>query len=336
MVSRLNVGGATSHLATKDLLELIGEQRPQEPTFVRRRRFHQSWYRAEILELPHYGSTEARPARPCGSVLTDSDAKMGNNFTSDAARKLYLQRRTEGWGLEPIRCTKYLTSSQALSLNLFGPLIEDKTWAARSLSLVLGRTDIDVVHHIWIEYAPARRSKFLNDMTRLDAVVLLETNSGEELLAIEVKYADRFSSRRVSIDRAPYRKLATDTELWQDPGEVFATQSVNQLVRCHALAAALSIDWLEQTRQPTLLVLHHREDNNSHLTVDRYKSHLTKANLCQEASLDDFVRALAAASETDEQRSLVSAIHLRYLAEKQSEAAWQAWNSIAVNAHRAT
>lgn len=335
MVSRLNVGGATAHLATKELLKIIGEQRPQEPAFARRRRFHQSWYRAAILELPDYGSTEARPPRPCGSILTDNDAKMGNNFTSDAAKTIYLQRRTEGWGLEPIRCTKYLTSSQALSLNLFGPLIEDKRWAARSLSLALGRTDINVVRHIWIEYAPARRSKFLNDMTRLDAVVLLETNSGEELLAIEVKYTDRFSSRRVSIDRAPYRQLANDTELWQNPDEVFASQPVNQLVRCHGLAAALSIEWLGQTRQPTFLVLHHREDNKSRLTVDRYKSHLTKADLCQEASLDDFVMALAAASETEEQRSLVSAIHCRYLAEEQSEAAWQDWNGMAVNAHHA-
>ncbi|GAA1795887.1 hypothetical protein GCM10009713_02290 [Brevibacterium celere] len=237
--------------------------------------------------------------------------------------------------MEPIRCTKYLTSSQALTLNLFGPLTEDKGWAARSLSLALGRTDINTVRRIWIEFAPSRRSKFLNDMTRIDAVVLLETSSGEEILAIEVKYADRFSSRRVRIDRAPYRQLASETGLWQEPSEAFASQPVNQLVRCHGLAAALSIEWLGQTREPTLLVLHHREDNSSRLVIDRYKGHLAKSHLCREANLDEFVGALAATSETDGQRSLVHAIQARYVAEEQSEAAWQTWKGIAVSARHA-
>lgn len=328
----MNISGEPS----RQILELIGEQRPQEPGFVRRRRFHQSWYRAAVLGLPAYGSTEGRYPRPCGSILTDADAMLGNNFTSDAARRLYEQRRTEGWGVEPIRCTKYLTSSQALTLNLFGLLTEDKKWAAKSLSLALGRTDINTVQRIWVEFAPKQRSKYLNDMTRIDAVVLLGTVAGEEILAIEVKYADRFNSRRVSIDRAPYRQLASEVALWREPNELFASQSINQLVRCHALAAALTRDWLGYTREPTLLVLHHREDSNSRSVINNYKDHLAKPNLCRETNLDEFVTALAAASETDGQRSLVHALHARYVAEEDSETAWQSWEAAHLRARRSS
>ncbi|WP_420852702.1 hypothetical protein [Saccharomonospora piscinae] len=46
-------------------------------------------------------------------MLTDADASLGSNFASNAARRLYERRRTEGWGVEPIRCTNHLTFSQA-------------------------------------------------------------------------------------------------------------------------------------------------------------------------------------------------------------------------------
>lgn len=318
------------------LLALIGEQRSQESKFARRRRFHQSWYRAAVLRLSTYGATESRPPRPCGSILTDADAGLGLNFTSDAALRLYEQRRTEGWGVEPIRCTKYLTSSQALTLNLFGPLTDDLGWTARVLARVLERSDIIAVSRILIEFAPPRRSEFLNDMTRIDVAVVLQTETGPELLAVEVKYADRFSGRQVSMDRERYRKLAEETGLWIDPSATFALKPINQLVRCHALATGLSQAWLGPAPEPTLLVVHHADDTTSRSVVSSYRQHLTQTRLCREATLDEFVAALSLEARTPEQQFMADSLSVRYIAEEQSEPAWQHWQAISINTRRAT
>lgn len=177
-----------------------------------------------------------------GSILHPDDAAAGRNFTTPAAERLYLDRRRAGWGVDPVRCTGYLTSSQALTINLLAPLKEDPAWAARVLSGLLDR-EITAVSGLEIEYAPRRRSLHLGDMTRLDAWIRLETGSGPQGLALEIKYADRFSSRHLRVAENPrYRELARTTGLWDLDDERTRSRPVNQLLRCHALATHLWLD----------------------------------------------------------------------------------------------
>ncbi|TQL32168.1 hypothetical protein FB554_0284 [Barrientosiimonas humi] len=315
-------------------MEAIGPQRRDEPLLARRVRFHQSWYRAAVLGIQQYGETAGRTPRRLGSVLTDADALDGRNFSSPSARRFYDRRRSEGWGVDPVRCTKYLTSSQALTLNLLGPLEESPVWAARVLGEVLQRTDIDVVRRVWVEFAPRRRSEYLNDMTRVDALVAMGTSRGEELLAVEIKYSDRFNSRRVDIDRAPYRDLAESSGLWRDADSTLREPQVNQLVRCHALAAAVSGDLTGRPAAPTMLVLHHTDDVTSRGLVDGYVGHLADPTLVKAATLDEFVGILRRSARSAAQRAVARDLELRYVAESESEAVWQMSDDRSVRARR--
>jgi hypothetical protein len=73
-----------------------------------RMRLHQSWYRAAILGLDRWGCTPPPTSRPLGSILTEVDAAAGLAFTSSAAEALYIERRTKGWGVDPLRVQAYL------------------------------------------------------------------------------------------------------------------------------------------------------------------------------------------------------------------------------------
>lgn len=303
-------------------LNVIGPQRTSEPLLSRRVRFHQSWYRAAVLGLPDYGLTSGTAPRPLGSILTDADALAGHNFTSAASERLYKRRRAAGWGVDPVRCTKYLTSSQALTLNLLGPLEESPRWAARTLGVLLGRPDYQRVDRVWVEFAPQRRSDYLNDMTRVDALVELRTTSGAELLAIETKYADRFNSRRVNIDKQPYRDLAARVGLWADPDASLGSTQLNQLVRCHALAAAVAKDLIGRATVPGLLVLHHRDDAASRILTNAYSEHVAKPTRVHAHTLDQFVDALRHSAASRRQQKTARALELRYIDEGESDAAW--------------
>lgn len=311
-------------LAPADLLAAVGPQRHDESLLARRVRFHQSWYRVAVLRLHRFGNTSGRVPRPLGSVLTDDDALVGWNFTSRSAQGLYERRRSEGWGVDPVRCTKYLNSSQALTLNLLGPLGESPAWAARVLCDILQRSDISAIEQIRVEFAPRRRSEYLNDMTRIDALLQMRTSQGQELLAAEIKYSDRFNSRRVNIDQWPYRQLAASTGLWREPGNTLQTRAVNQLVRCHALAAAVSREMSDTIPTPSLLVVHHKDDAASRNVVHQYTTHLSEDHLTRAVRLDELVAAYQRQARSPGQRHVARALELRYVAENESESAWRA------------
>lgn len=259
---------------------------------MRRTRFHQSWYRANVLRLPRYGRTPGPLGQPLGSILHPDDAAAGLNFVTDTAASLYRLRRQEGWGVDPTRCTQYMTSSQALTLNLFGPLVVSEESFVTVLNRVLDRNDITGVGATAVEFAPRRRSEHLNDQSRVDALVRVTTTTGPLNVVFEVKYADRFNSRQVRLDTEPYRALAARSDLWAD-ATVFAERRFNQLARCHALAASAGlVDGLRAL--PVLVVIHHDLDEPSARLVQDYASTLQFPRAAVAVPLSRFVAAMGA------------------------------------------
>lgn len=305
--------------------ESIGPQRVAEPMLMRRVRFHQSWYRLHVLGLTRFGSVSGASGKPLGSILHPDDAAADRNFIDKSAAVLYRRRRQQGWGVDPTRCTGYLGSSQALTFNLFGALSEDMDWTKRCLALVLGRADIDRVLAMEIECAPARRSEHLGDQTRIDVVLTLATSAGTELVAIEVKYADRFNSRQVDLATDRYFRFAQRSRLWRDAEGALKAPSLNQLVRTHALAVSMAEQRHGPAASASVLVLVHGEDETAEQIVDEYASVLSDPQQVQHRSHDQFVLALRASAPTSDALEVASALHRRYCDESQSEAAWRAF-----------
>ncbi|WP_442544985.1 PGN_0703 family putative restriction endonuclease [Arthrobacter sp. KN11-1C] len=315
-------------------LQRIGPQLKGESGLAQRLRFHQSWYRLEILGQDAFGETPRPRERPLGSILTVDAGARGMNFTSSAAQKLYASRRLDGWGLDPIRCTRYLVSSQALMLNVMGPLVQDFAWLTRTLGRVTGRSkDFLGVNAVKIEFAPAKRSEFLGDMTRVDAFIVAETRSGAEGIVLEFKYADRFNSRRLVLSGNPaYESLDEATGLWKKCAAALADSAVNQLVRCHALGAAVMFN-LHASMRTTLLAIHHDYDSAAMMNVEKYRSHVSEPERVRGLTISGFLAAMAAEASSEVEVAEVDRLRIRYVDLAGSARSWQMFRGAASQSH---
>lgn len=285
-------------------LSSLGPQRHGDPPLLRRLRLHQSWYRAEVKGLARWGHTSPPRARELGSILAQPDADAGHNFESEAAREAFRERRTQGWGVEPVRCQAYMTSSQALTLNLLGPLIHDPRRMATFLTALGAAPPTATVNQSRIEFASARPIDHLNDRTIMDGYVELSAADGVRGVGIETKLADPFSSRKLGILARP-SYLATNERLglWE-PSSNDWDHRIEQLARVHMLASSLS------DRAAALLVIHHPLDTRTPEVVEIYRSQLVHPAQAIAVSLADAITALAKAGLT---ATAVERLRLRYI-----------------------
>ncbi|NMR32385.1 hypothetical protein HGO92_22310 [Arthrobacter sp. SF27] len=246
----------------------------------------------------------------------------GYNFTTPLAKRLYEERRTQGWGVDPVRCTRYLTSSQALTLNFLAPLFAEPGWLVRALSFALDRSDILDVEYAAVEYAPTQRSQFLGDMTRLDGFIILRCSIGYEAVVLEFKYADRFNSRDIRIvDQPTYRALAAKTAIWTDFDGVAVDRGFNQLVRCHALGASM-LERATGSSRTTLVVIHHEKDTRADQLLASYRAQVRDPATAASFTLSKLCDHMAATADRQQQRT-VETLRARYANEVGSQDWWQ-------------
>lgn len=249
-----------------------------------------------------------------GSILPLEFSTEGANFLSDSAWHHYKERRKLGWGVEPYRCERYLTSSQALTFNLFSPLADDLSWFDRTLE-ELGIPYKGVSRRMNLEFQPQLRGEGHLDKTVADAFVEGE-NSG---LVIETKLADQFSRRRIS-DRALnfYSWINKEIPIWRDIDTGFAHGAQEQLARVHALGALAS-------RGPSvLLFLHHPLDTLSHSKAETYRELLHRPDEFCVVDLDRFADGLLSTARSRDHRRYVANFRTRYLDLRLSDAVFSA------------
>ncbi|WP_157234303.1 PGN_0703 family putative restriction endonuclease [Rhodococcus opacus] len=306
---------------------MIGPVVFAESSLASRVRFHQAWYRAAVLRIESYGSSPS-PKGPIarGSVLPVADAQAGKNFISKNVFDTYLARRAQGWGVDPVRCTSFMTSSQTLTFNVFGPLLSNSAWFCRVLSTVLDM-DVHGIDRAEIEYAPARPSLALGDKTRLDLWMLLQTDIGTLSLAVEVKYVDRFNSRYLPVwTNTRYQRLLEEKGAYWDFTEpVTRSRTINQLLRCHALSVFLSPS--ADAPPAHLLVLHHPDDQSAQKVVDEYVTATKPHSSVLRTTINTLFDVMLDCAETTDQRITAHLLFDRYVKHDLSEASWQLSNT---------
>ena len=249
-------------------------------------------------------------------------ADKGLNFVSPAALEAYRDRRVLGWGLDPVRCTRYLTSSQAFTLNLYGPLTSDAPWLARALGMVLGQSLESVVNRAGLEYAPRLPSLHLNDKTRIDMYFELGSHAGPIGLAVETKYGDRFSNRFLDISRRERYSVLNDRwGIWDTSAKEYGTRRVEQLARVHALATSKFRQSHGTNSQ--LLLIHHSKDEQARIVADSYRATLNDPALLTVTDAESFLQVMNATARDDDQRELVRRLKERYTDLHLSEEHWE-------------
>lgn len=294
---------------------------------MRRIRIHQSWYRHAILGLSAYG-TLAGSNQPCGSVLTDSAADRFMNFHSNDAISRYRSRRLQGWGVDPIRCTKYLTSSQTLSFNMLAPVLERPARCAELFNTLLSTSDLTTLESSDFEFSAAGTAYSLGDRTLLDLVLRFRTSDGGiQVVAVETKLADRFSTRRtVGMHGEAYRQVAVSRGLWQDLDDALADNRTRQLTRCHALAESVQQhDDCSGAKRAKLLVLKHNQDSSGEVSVTRYQRKVSHQGSVVRRTWDEYLAAAEVSGALD--LNSVQSLVRRYVDLTPSEESFQATQS---------
>lgn len=289
---------------------------------MRRVRVHQAWYRANVLGLARYGSLVGSKDL-CGSVLVDEDAERWLNFLGPSAAATYAARRAAGWGVDPVRCTKYLTSSQTLTFNMLSEVVRRPKASARLFGAMLGRADLAWLESADFEFSGVGTRYWLGDRTYVDLLLRFRrTDGGLQVVAVETKLADRFSTRRTrGMGGLRYQQLAERRPIWRDLQESLGSNVTRQMTRCHALAQSVQVvDGGRPDEGALLLMLLHLGDRSGLDHAQAYVAGLS-AGEAAFSTWDVFLRVAGSARAMD--GGLRRDLELRYVDMSLSENAWR-------------
>lgn len=155
-----------------------------------------------------------------------------------ARREVYNREAGSAWDADRLR--RNLLSSQALCLNLFGPMRLDADFATALLSELMADTIGEYID-VLFEHSPRRGHPALtNDYTAIDAVIRARTPTGARLLiGVEVKYTEDCFEGSPRIDKR-HNEIARASGAFIDPDDPALRQNpAQQLFRLQNLMQAM-------------------------------------------------------------------------------------------------
>ncbi len=218
----------------------IGPQYPQDdntdPTgFLKRARYHQSKFRAEVLNLD---------CDTYGNYLKRADGEAGKNFY-------------DGFGIfEAVKnYRKYNKSlysnmlrSEHIPFNLFIPFNYNKSLGVAVFNEILGNI-IQSIDKIEIEFAPSPKENYLNDGTSFDAYIeYTHVDTSKGIIGIEVKYTEKEyklkkgskEARDIQDKSSKYYEVTKACRLYKaNSEELLITDKFRQIWRNHLLGESI-------------------------------------------------------------------------------------------------
>jgi hypothetical protein len=218
---------------------------------------------------------------------------------------------------------KYLTSSQTLTFNMLSEVVRRPKASARLFGGVLGRADLAWLESADFEFSGVGTPYWLGDRTFVDLLLRFRrTDGGLQVVAVETKLADRFSTRRTrGMGGLRYQQLAERHPLWRNFQESLDSNATRQMTRCHALAQSVQIvDGGSSDEGAVLLMLLHLGDRSGLDQAQTYVAGLS-ADEAAFSTWDIFLRAAGSAGAMD--GGLRRDLELRYVDMSLSESAWR-------------
>ena len=299
---------------------------PSDNRFAARMRFHQSWYRRHVLNLPPGSNPDARGAL-YGSMLRHEDGMQGYNFLNKAIHRFAEKRLDEAQGaVAPKRLRNNLLSSQPMCFNLFAPLALDLALASRLIGSLSGLPDGLRVTEVKIEYAPPKE-RHLNDNTAFDAWIAYERDGDVRgFVGIETKLTEPFSQAEYAFDER-YGRWRDQPGWWWRPGaeRVFSDRRFNQLWRNHLLAFSILHQPEQVYQEGFCAVVYHDEDAACIRAIEAYRPQLEPGaeSTLLDWPLGNVVERWSGQLQSRAQREWLNAFRLRHLDLEASRPAWQ-------------
>jgi hypothetical protein len=301
----------------------IGPQFPKDPPFVARMRFHQSWYRARVLNAPCGSGPRPSNRTIYGNMLTRGDGDRGLNFVAKHILTVARRRMAEKKGLvDSFRLLCNLLSNQAMAFNMFGLQVDDRELAALLLPKLLPG-EMRRVKQFQLLWSPTKPHELLNDPVGYDVLVEYEDQHDNLcFLGIETRLAEPstgISTRRPEAVRwldgpeSPWIPAAWDELL--DP-------QLSPLFRGHLLAEALLRRPDSKYVSGRFLLLYHGDDADTAQALRRYHNLLkSQPGSFQAVTLQEISAHWMASA--GEQAPWLDGFCRRYLDLSSSESEWQ-------------
>lgn len=165
-----------------------------DPLWKVRHRFHQAWYRLNVLKLNEFGYRPEYEKKYPGDWLSKIDGINGLNFLFEPSLAQIRERATRGWGISPVSYFSMI-SSQAAAFNIFGPIIDDHQLCLHVFSQIYPHRRLLKLVSVEFEFGGLQIYKLSGNRTLVDVIFIFETNEGIMPICVEVKYLDGYSSR---------------------------------------------------------------------------------------------------------------------------------------------
>ena len=247
----------------------IGPQCKSDPKFMARMRFHQSWYRANVLCVPYGKGPKQNDTSERGNMLNCENGAKGFNFlTTDIFGVVQSRLKDPSGTVEKFRLLHNMLSSQPMCFNLFGQLVADHDFATKFFKRIIPN-EVKKVIDVKIEYAPEPSSDYLNDRTAFDAFVdFIQPDGTHGFVGIETKLTEPFSEKFYDTPIYRYWTKLDDSPWPKESWPKLSDINHNQLWRNHLLVVAMS----HQSPYTCgfLMLVRHPEDEQCTKVVDNY------------------------------------------------------------------
>jgi hypothetical protein len=237
----------------------FGNQYPNDdktdPTgFLKKARFHQSKFRAEILQLPF---------DTLGNYLIKEDAEIGKNFFPGFQIFEAVKKRYKTYS-KPLYAN--MLRSEHIPFNLLIPFNSNKTYFKEVLSEFFSDT-IHSIDRIEIEYAPTPKQNYLDDGTSFDAYIeYTHFDNSKGIIGIEVKYTEKEykllpkskQEKEILNESSRYYAVNKRSNLFKDDPkniELLRSDKFRQVWRNHLLGESILQTELTEFKHFTSLTL---------------------------------------------------------------------------------
>lgn len=302
--------------------------------FTGRMRFHQSWYRKNILGLRGGPNPHARGTL-YGSQLTRKDGDAGRNFLTQGIWAVVQDRIAQNRGIVNVgdidRLLRNLLSSQPMCFNLFAPLANNLDLGTRLMQALPGMPSNIKVTEVKIEFAPRPKRHYLNDATAFDAFVAYERPGGSRgFVAIETKLTEPFSQKSYDFKEG-YSRWRNEGDWWWRgrARRHFPDKRFNQLWRNQLLAFAMLHQKDAVYDEAFCAVLYPKEDGSCADAIRAYRQRLQpeRKHTLLEWTLGDVVNTWQELVTVPAQRKWLADFRLRYLDLEASQTAWDVYRT---------
>lgn len=313
----------------EELIKIYGPSCTTDSPFAAKARFHQSWYRENVLKEHEYGfGPEATAKTKYGNILVNGQ-HTGSNFLTPLIFKYAQHRRAflkKEETIQEYRLFNNMLSSQPMCFNLFFPLKAlfetDHITACNIFKACFPDLKIARILQVEIEYLPYPVGDYLNDKTAFDAMLLYVSETGKRnILAIETKYVEKLGTNPSS-DLSSQVDLVNQCILFNDCGKEKAIIGFSQLGRNFLLAEKFRME--NRFDEAFAVVISPRENDSSPKEIKEFGQYLQPefASRLFYLSLEQIVTCIGSLSPKHLQ-SWINELNKRYQGFSESESIYK-------------